>query len=124
MKPWFAFIGILLSVTVSGQENSVGIFDGHRDIGHVKHAGSSGYDAATQQYSISGAGANIWNNDDQFHFTFKKISGDFILTANFEFSGDTTAASGHRKIGWMVRESLAPDAASMDACVHLDGLTV
>jgi len=124
MKPWFAFIGILLSVAVSGQENSVGIFDGHKDIGYVKHAGSSGYDAVTQQYSISGSGANIWNNDDQFHFTFKKISGDFILTANFEFTGDTAGASGHRKIGWMVRESLAPDAASMDACVHLDGLTV
>jgi TolB protein len=124
MKPWLAFIGILLSIAVSGQENSIGIFDGHMDIGHIKHTGSSVYDAAMQQYTLTGSGGNIWNNEDQFHFTFKKISGDFILTANFEFTGDTAGVNGHRKIGWMVRESVTADAASMNACVHLDGLTV
>ena len=104
------------------QNAPVGIFDGQQDIGYVKHAGSSTYDEATQSYIIKGSGANIWFNEDQFHFTYKKISGDFILTADFAFAGDTAGAIGHRKVGWMVRESLAADAVSMNACSHIDGL--
>jgi TolB protein len=99
-----------------------GIFDKQQDIGYVKLAGSATYDEATQSYTIKGSGGNIWFNEDQFHFIYKRISGDFILTADFAFTGDTSGAVGHRKIGWMVRESLAPDAMSMNACEHLDGL--
>ena len=61
------------------QNNPVGIFDNQQDIGYVKHAGSSTYDELTQSYTIIGSGANIWFNEDQFHFTYKRISGDFIL---------------------------------------------
>ncbi len=104
------------------QSNKVGIFDNQQDIGYVKHAGSSTYDEVTQSYIIKGSGANIWFNEDQFHYTYKKISGDFILTADFAFTGDTVGAVGHRKIGWMVRESVAPDAVSMNGCSHIDGL--
>lgn len=104
------------------QRAQIGIFDNQQDIGYVKIAGSSSYDEATQGYTIKGSGANIWFNEDQFHFIYKKISGDFILTADFAFTGDTSGAVGHRKIGWMVRESLAPDAVSMNACAHIDGL--
>ena len=104
------------------QHTPIGIFDGHQDIGYVKLAGSVTYDEVTQSYTIKGSGANIWFNEDQFHFAYKKISGDFILTADFAFTGDTAGAVGHRKIGWMVRESLAPDAVSMNACSHIDGL--
>jgi TolB protein len=106
------------------QDTHLGVFDSQSDIGATKLAGSSTYNQELQQYNIKGSGGNIWFNEDQFHFTFIKIAGDFILTADFAFNGDTTAANGHRKIGWMIRESNTPDAASMDACVHLDGLTV
>jgi len=104
------------------QNAPIGIFDSQKDIGYIKHAGSSTYDAATQSYTIKGSGANIWFNEDQFHFTYKKISGDFILTADFAFTGDTVGAVGHRKIGWMVRESADADAVSFNACKHIDGL--
>jgi TolB protein len=104
------------------QHPQMGIFDKQQDIGYVKLAGSSTYDEVTQSYTIKGSGGNIWFNEDQFHFTYERISGDFILTADFAFTGDTSGAVGHRKIGWMVRESLAPDAMSMNACEHLDGL--
>src|ERR1700709_2028553 len=104
------------------QNGPVGIFDNHQDIGYVKHAGSCTYDAATQSYIIKGSGANIWFNEDQFHFAYIKISGDFILTADFDFYGDTVGAVGHRKLGWMVRESVAADAMSMNGCKHYDGL--
>ncbi|HTB26125.1 MAG TPA: hypothetical protein VK711_12195, partial [Puia sp.] len=104
------------------QHTLTGIFDKQQDIGNVKLAGSTSYDEVTQSYTIKGSGGNIWFNEDQFHFTYERISGDFILTADFAFTGDTSGAVGHRKIGWMVRESLAPDAMSINACAHLDGL--
>jgi TolB protein len=112
----------LFSCSASAQNAAIGVFDNQQDIGYVKHAGSSVYDPATQSYTIRGSGANIWFNEDQFHFTYKKISGDFILTADFAFSGDTVGAVGHRKVGWMVRESVSPDAVSMNGCSHIDGL--
>jgi TolB protein len=118
------FLFFLLISNKSMAQHPVGIFDDHKDIGNPKLAGDASYDATTQMYQLAGAGSNIWFNRDEFHFLYKKITGDFILTADFDFSGDTTHTSGHRKIGWMVRESLEEGAASMDACKHIDGLTV
>ncbi len=111
----FCFLGF-------SQNAPVGVFDKQEDIGYVKHAGSTTYDENSQSYTTNGSGGNVWFNDDQFHYTCKKISGDFILTADFAFTGDTTGASNHRKMGWMIRESDAPDAVSMNACLHMDGL--
>ena len=77
---------------------------------------------ASQTYQLSGSGYNIWFERDELQFAWKKIAGDFILTANFSFIGKGT--DHHRKIGWMVRESLADNAAHMSAVAHGDGLTV
>ncbi|RDC65840.1 TolB family protein [Adhaeribacter pallidiroseus] len=104
------------------QSEAVGIFQNHGDIGKPKKAGASSYDATTQTYSIKGGGDNIWFNRDEFHYLYNKIKGDFILTANFEFVG--AKGNGHRKIGWMIRESADEAAASINAVVHGDGLTV
>jgi TolB protein len=104
------------------QNTPIGIFDKQQDVGYLKYAGSTSYDEVSQSYTTKGSGTNIWFNEDQFHFTFKKISGDFILTADFAFTGDTTGANEHRKMGWMVRESEASDAVSINACLHLNGL--
>jgi TolB protein len=106
----------------SAQNNNIGVFENQQDIGYVKIPGSSSFDPATQSYTIKGSGANIWFNEDQFHFTYSRISGDFILTADFAFTGDTVGAVGHRKVGWMVRESVSADAVSMNGCSHIDGL--
>lgn len=105
-------------------QHPIGIFDDHRDIGQPKLKGDASYNEKTQVYDIAGAGYNIWFNRDEFHFLYKKIKGDFILTADFEFTGDTAGAVGHRKIGWMIRESTDEGAAAMVACKHIDGLTV
>ena len=105
-------------------QHPVGIFDNHEDIGNPKIRGSAVYDEGSQTYNISGGGSNIWFNRDEFHFLYKKMKGDFILTADFEFTGDTVNAVGHRKIGWMIRESTDEGAASANACKHIDGLVV
>lgn len=105
-------------------QHRTGIFDNSTDIGNPKIAGSASYDESTQAYSIKGGGSNIWFNRDEFHFLYKKIKGDFILTADFAFTGDTAGAVGHRKTGWMIRESTEEGAASANACKHIDGLVV
>ncbi|HTE27468.1 TolB family protein [Flavitalea sp.] len=120
MKFFFVLMLICCCSTVFSQ-NPVGVFDNHADIGHPKKTGSAQYDQATQTYDIKGGGSNIWFNRDEFHFLYKKIKGDFILTADFEFTGDTSNSVGHRKIGWMVRESTDEGAASMNAVIHIDG---
>ena len=118
------YLLFMLVLNKAEAQQPVGIFDGHTDIGHPQIAGNASYDVFTQTYNLAGAGANIWFNKDEFHFLYKAISGDFILTADFEFTGDTVHAAGHRKIGWMIRESLDEGAASINACKHIDGLTV
>ncbi|MEP7278778.1 MAG: hypothetical protein ABI813_09065 [Bacteroidota bacterium] len=114
---------LLLSLqTLRAQDNPVGIFDNQADIGHPKNTGSAVYNASNQEYTLTGAGYNIWFERDELHYVYKKIKGDFILTAHFAFNGKGTDA--HRKIGWMVRESLDDNAAHMSAVAHGDGLTV
>ncbi len=100
----------------------VGEFRTSKDIGHPKQAGSARFDKQTQTYTLRGGGYNIWFARDEFQYLFKTISGDFTLTADFAFAGAGT--DPHRKVGWMVRESLDDDASHLSAVVHGDGLTV
>lgn len=120
----FLFLACLFLVPglAVSQTGPVGIFQNHGDIGKPGKTGAASYDQASQTYLLRGAGSNIWFNRDEFHYAYNKISGDFILTANFAFEGP--GGDPHRKIGWMVRESEDEAAASMNAVVHGDGLTV
>lgn len=118
---------ILISITtfttnIHAQNNELGIFDNAVDIGDPKITGSVLYNSDSQEYTISGGGYNIWFNKDEFHYLFKQLEGDFILTANFEFQGE--GVDPHRKVGWMIRESLEEDASHISATLHGDGLTV
>jgi TolB protein len=99
---------------------SLGQFDGQSDVGAPKLAGSATYDSATQEYTLSGAGTNMWFGADEFLFVWKKMKGDFILRTRTEFIGKGAVA--HRKIGWMVRPNLEPDAPYADCAQHGDGL--
>lgn len=114
---------LVISVnTAICQQNSLGDFTNSADIGKPKNAGSSSYDPSTKTYTITGSGYNIWFNRDEFQYLYNKMSGDFTLTADFEFLGDT--GNAHRKIGWMVRESEDESSVSMNAVQHGDGLVV
>jgi TolB protein len=117
--------GMLVSAVfvanVCAQNKPVGIFDGNSDIGPVKNKGSVVYNAANQQYTVTGSGTNIWFDKDEFHFVWKRVKGDFILRTNAGFMGKGTEA--HRKFGLMVRKSLVGNSAHVNAVVHGDGLT-
>ncbi|WP_339814674.1 hypothetical protein [uncultured Imperialibacter sp.] len=115
-------LSFLLTIGITNAQNPVGIFSDHGDVGNPKNKGGATYNEQTQTYSIKGAGYNIWFERDEFHFAHQKLKGDFILTANFGFNG--AGVDPHRKIGWMVRESLGEKAAHVSATLHGDGLTV
>jgi TolB protein len=106
----------------SAQNLQTGIFDFKADIGNPENPGSSLYNSSDQSYTIRGSGYNIWFERDEFHFLYKEMKGDFILTANFRFSGKGT--DPHRKTGWMVRTSENESSPHISAVVHGDGLTV
>jgi len=114
-------VNFSLFATITSAQTSIGIFDGHSDVGKVKKAGDAQYDASTQQYTIAGAGDNMWLGKDQFHFVWKKMKGDFILRTQAAFIGK--GVEMHRKWGWMVRTSLDSNSKHINAVVHGDGLT-
>ena len=58
---------------------------------------------------------------DDFHFVWKHITGNFIVSARADFIG--AGVDPHRKFGWMVRTSLDSASANINAAVHGDGLT-
>ncbi|MEO6675588.1 MAG: DUF5050 domain-containing protein [Ginsengibacter sp.] len=123
----YKFIFLLCSILFLNSgfaQHPVGIFDDHVDVGNPKIKGDASYDEKTQTYNLAGGGYNIWFNRDEFHFAYKKLSGDFILTADFDFTGDTVGTAGHRKIGWMIRESTDEGASGITSCKHIDNLIV
>jgi len=99
----------------------LGLFESHGDVGSVARPGRAVYDPQKQEYLIEGAGANMWFGTDEFQFVWKRLKGDFILSARVEFIGKGVVA--HRKIGWMARSTLDPGSAHVSAVVHGDGLT-
>lgn len=105
----------------SGQGGRPGVFDSHGDVGSPKIAGTATYDPATQAYTLTAGGVNMWAERDEFHFAWKRMTGDFILQARVEFLGNGT--DPHRKAGWIVRPTQDADAPYVDGVVHGDGLT-
>ena len=99
----------------------LGIFEDHQDVGTVLHPGSAGYDSAHQTYSVSGSGENMWFGIDDFHFVWKKVSGDVALSADIAFVGDK--GNPHRKAVLMIRQSLDGNSPGVDIARHGEGLT-
>jgi len=114
-------IFLIASFLIVPQQKSLGPFAEQSDVGNPLHSGRVTYDAAKQEYTIEGAGANIWANRDEFHFVWRRLKGNFILTTTTAFVGK--GVEPHRKIGWMVRSSLADDSSHGSAVLHGDGLT-
>ncbi|MGZ3754963.1 MAG: TolB family protein [Mucilaginibacter sp.] len=104
------------NLTAHAQTAPLGIFEGQTNVGDVSPAGKVTYNAKTQQYTLTGAGANMWLKHDDFNFLWRKIKGDFILRANVQFIGK--GVNEHRKIGLMVRSTLDPGSKYVDVAVH------
>jgi TolB protein len=99
----------------------LGVFDSHGDVGTVLHAGAARYDAAAGTYTVTGSGENMWFGTDDFHFVWKKVSGDVAISADIAFEG--TQGNNHRKAVLMIRQSLDGNSPAVDVARHGDGLT-
>lgn len=104
-----------------GQGRELGGFEAHDDVGSPKRAGAASYDAATQRYRLTAAGVNMWGARDEFHFAWKKLTGNFIVQTRLAFQG--AGVDPHRKAGVIVRTSLEADSPYASGAVHGDGLT-
>lgn len=110
----------MLAATVPAQ-TPVGQFEEQTDVGGARKVAPARFDAQNESYRVEGSGTNMWGARDEFHFVWRRMRGDFILTARASFTGRGKEA--HRKLGWQVRASLEADAPHASAVVHGDGLT-
>ncbi len=115
---WLALVW--LSPIALGQ-NPPPLFEDHGDVGTTKHAGSVEFDPGRRAYTVAGGGTNMWFANDDFHFVWKKVSGNVTLAADIAFEGQ--GGDPHRKACLLIRQSLDADSAYADAAVHGDGLT-
>jgi Tol biopolymer transport system component len=116
-----SFCFSLATFSAHAQQKSYGVFDDQADVGQVKNPGSVVYDPVKQEYTITGSGTNMWLGTDEFHLVWKRMTGNFILSARAQFVGK--GIEPHRKIGWIVRSSLAPNSPHATTVVHGDGRT-
>lgn len=93
---------ISLLTGVSSYADPVGIFEDATDVGSPSGIGSTLYDAAADQYLLTGGGHDVWDNSDDFHFAYNKVSGDIRISANFEW---ICKSNEWAKYGVMLRES-------------------
>ncbi len=76
------------------------------DIGSPSPAGSARESGGT--FTVTGAGVDIWNTSDQFHFAYRPITGDTQIVARV---ASLQAADAWTKAGIMIRENLTASAA-------------
>ena len=119
MLKWF-----LIALTLSGHlafAQSVGIFEGHSEVGATVQPGTVAFDAKLRAYTVTGSGDNMWAAADAFHMVWKKASGDLAISAEISFPHK--GGNAHKKGVLMFRQSLDADSAYVDAALHGDGLT-
>ena len=108
-------------ICYAAADRSLGQFKGNTDIGAVLHAGAAKFDQSRDSYTVSGSGENMWFATDEFHFVWRKVSGDISINADISILG--AGGNNHRKAALMIRQSLDTDSAYVDAALHGDGLT-
>src|ERR1044072_6105107 len=94
MKSFTATVLILLSLGILFpygsaycQDSNLGMFEKRGDIGAVLKPGSATYNSKKQEYVIEGSGTNMWGGQDEFHFVWKRMKGNFILTTKAQLEG-------------------------------------
>ncbi len=125
-RHWHLLLSLPLvfgTVYTQGQtsDQALGQFQGQGDYGTILLPGSGHYDAAKDSYTVSGSGANLWFGIDDFHYVWKKMSGDVAFSADIDFVGEK--GNAHRKAVLMIRQSLDPHSVYADVARHGDGLT-
>ena len=117
-------VPLLIGTTIARAQTStqsLGQFQGQGDLGTILLPGSGDFAATKDTYTVSGSGANLWFGVDDFHYVWKKMSGDVAFSADIDFVGKK--GNAHRKAVLMIRQSLDPHSIYADVARHGDGLT-
>ena len=85
------------------------------DIGSPNIKGSAQKEG--QIWTIKASGRDIWDQDDQFHFLFAWLDGDFEISARLKSLAGTQPWT---KVGVMIRKSLDSDAPFADVVLNRD----
>ena len=109
----------LLAYSTFAQSGKLGVFTNSGDVGGPARKGTTEFDAARQQYRITGGGANIWAKEDQFQYAWREMAGNFAVTATMQFLGE---GAEHRKAGIMLRQTLDTDSPYVDIMIHGNGM--
>ena len=95
-----------------------GRFDDESGIAETQKPGHVEFNSSSGEYAISGAG-NLGGTSDGFHYVWKKVTGDVVISADTRFSGAGNASD--RKAALMIRQSLDSRAIYAAAVLHSDG---
>lgn len=109
------------AASAQAPSTSLGVFESQSDVGNVTPPRSVSFNAATGVYSVHSAGSDLFGNVDDFHFVWKKLSGDVSLTADVTVPEGRAGAHFHRKALLMIRQALGTDDAYADAAIHASG---
>lgn len=109
----------LIAAPASAQ--TIGLFESQSDIGTLLHPGAAEFDVTANTYTLTSSGDNMWAAEDDFHFVWKKVTGDVMITAEIAFPA--TTGNAHKKGALMIRRTLDRDSDYVDAAFHLAGLT-
>jgi TolB protein len=112
-------LGWLVPVARITAQTAVGAFESQTDVGRAR-PGYARYDPRDQAYVIAGSGQNMWTDRDDFHFVWKRLTGNFILSTRAHLIG--TGVEAHRKLGWTIRPTLESGGQHVTAALHGDGL--
>lgn len=82
-----------------------------KNIGSPAITGSASYDPAADQFSVSGAGTDIWGKSDQFNYMYQPWTGDGAIIA---LVSSQTNSHDFAKAGIMIRETLNADSKHVD----------
>src|SRR5919205_468253 len=109
---------ILFAAASVRAQTPAGEFQGQADVGGARRVAPARFDPRGETYTVEGSGANMWGGRDEFHFVWRPVRGDFILTARAAFVGRGKEA--HRKLGWQARSTLDADSPHAGAVLRGD----
>ena len=78
----------------------------NQDIGGVAISGATSF--ASNTFTLSGSGADVWGTADEFHFAYRQLSGDGTIVARV---ASLQNVDQWTKAGVMLRQSLTPGSA-------------
>ncbi len=97
----------------------IGLFEGQTDVGTAAVPGSASFDGKAGRYAVTSAGYNIWYGRDEFHFLWRKVSGDVSLAATIDFPD--AGGYGDRKAVLIIRQTLDDNSPEVLAGLHGTG---